>query len=410
MSSSQNPFESALSQLARATAVSPSDEALLRRLQSPEREITISIPVHMDDGSTRFFEGYRVQYNSLLGPYKGGIRYHPDTNSDEVRALALWMTIKTAVMNLPMGGGKGGITVDPKTLSKTELEKLSRGWVQKLYPVIGPHIDVPAPDVNTNGEIISWMVDEYEKQTGDTTHASFTGKPLTLSGSEGRTQATGLGGFYVFDALREKLDLPASCRVVLQGMGNVGGYAAQIFHDHGHIVIGMSDSKGGIICEEGLDPYTVEAYKKEHGTLKGFPNAREVTNEELLMTDTDILVPAALENQITKENAHDIRAKLVLELANGPTTPEADDILFGSGVTVVPDVLANAGGVSVSTFEWQQNLANEHWDEPTVLAKLQELMQREAQAILTLSQTLHTDMRRAAFITALQRLEAASKK
>ncbi len=401
-----NPFRNALSQLERANKVTKSDGKILELLSAPDREIKASIPVTMDDGSLQIFEGYRVQYSNILGPYKGGIRFHHDTNIDEVKALALWMTIKTAVMNLPMGGGKGGITVDPKKLSKKELENLSRGWVKKLYPVLGPQMDVPAPDVNTNGEIIGWMNDEYKKITGEKTDATFTGKKIEEGGSEGRTQATGMGGFYAFDAIKDMAGLPASCKVVIQGMGNVGGYAAQIFHDHGHIIIGMSDSKGGIVNESGLDPKAVEAYKKEHGTLAGFPLAKEVTNDELLTTETDVLIPAALENQITKENAEKIKAKLILELANGPTTPEADDILFARGIPVVPDVLANAGGVTVSTFEWEQNLKGEHWTEADVLEKLKSRMQEQTNTVWNSAKELKTDMRRAAFILALSRLSS----
>ena len=405
-----NPFINALSQLSRAIAVRSSNGDIIKILGSPDREIKVSIPVKMDDGTLQIFEGYRVQYSNILGPYKGGIRFHPDTNIDEVRALALWMTIKTAVMNLPMGGGKGGVTVDPKKLSKTELEKLSRGWVKKLERDLGPQTDVPAPDVNTNSEIIGWMTDEYKNITGDMTGATFTGKSLDNGGSEGRTQATGMGGFYAFDALREKAGLPTTCKVVIQGMGNVGGYAAQIFHDHGHKIIGMSDSKIGIYNEEGLDPREVEKYKKENGTLVGFPNVKEIINGELLKLETDVLIPAALENQITKENAQSIKAKLVLELANGPTTPEADDILFSRGIPVVPDVLANAGGVTVSTFEWEQNLNGEHWTEEDVLHKLKSLMEEQAETIWESSKELKTDMRRSAFILALSRLSLSLEK
>ena len=404
-----NPFLNAISQIQRATKVADVDEEIIKRLSSPDREIKVSIPVKMDGGTLAIFEGYRVQYNNILGPYKGGIRFHHDTNIDEVKALSLWMTIKTAVMNLPMGGGKGGITVDPKKLSKTELENLSRGWVKMLYRDLGPQIDVPAPDVNTNSEIIGYMVDEYQNLTGDKTGATFTGKSIQGGGSEGRTQATGLGGFYTFDALRSQANLPESCKVVIQGMGNVGGYAAQIFHDHGHIIIGMSDSKGGIINQSGLNPKEVEEYKKTNGTLEGFPDATYVTNAELLITETDVLIPAALENQITKENAQSVKAKLILELANGPTTPEADDILFGRDIPVVPDVLANAGGVTVSTFEWEQNLKGEHWEEKVVLEKLKSLIQEQAQIIWSSSKTLDTDLRRAAFTLALSRLSSKIK-
>jgi glutamate dehydrogenase/leucine dehydrogenase len=405
-----NQFQSALEQLGRAVAVKPFDPTLIERLSVPEREVRVSIPVLMDDGTTKLFEGYRVQHSSLRGPYKGGIRYHEQADNNEVRALAFWMTLKCAVANIPMGGGKGGVTVNPKLLSKTELERLSRGFVRILYPVLGPRVDVPAPDVNTTPEILGWMADEYTTLTGDTTGAAFTGKPVDKGGSEGRGQATGMGGFYVFEALKEFLQLPGECRIVVQGMGNVGGNAAAIFQKHGHKIIAISDSRGGIVNESGLDIAAVEAYKKETGTLVGFPGSRTVSNAELLELPCDVLIPAALENQITKENASHIQTKLVLELANGPTTPEADDILFARGITVIPDILANAGGVVVSTFEWEQNLKNEHWTEEVVLQKLQQLLAKEAVHVWKHATELKTDLRRAAFVVALSRLDATLRK
>ncbi len=402
-----NLFDNALAQLSRATAVKSFDESFLVQLRSAEREIRVSIPVTMDGGSTRVFEGYRVQHSSARGPYKGGIRYHPDTDINEVRALAFWMTLKCAVAGLPMGGGKGGVTVDPKRLSRQELEQLSRGWVRRLYPVLGPRIDVPAPDVNTTAAVMGWMADEYERLTGDTSGAAFTGKPLDRGGSEGRQIATGLGGFYVFDAIRGLVGLPTSARVAVQGMGNVGGAIARIFRAQGHVVVAMSDSRGGLFSEAGLDPEQVAAYKSQQGSLAGFPSGRPISNQELLTLNCDVLIPAALENQITKENADRIRATCVLELANGPTTPEADDVLFARGIRVIPDILANAGGVIVSTFEWEQNLKGEHWDENTVFAKLKSVLQRESTNIWGRAKELSTDLRRSACVVALERLEAA---
>ncbi len=399
-----NQFENALKQLSRAVSVESFDASLIARLSAPEREVRVSIPVVMDDGSTRLFEGYRVQHSSLRGPYKGGIRFHEQADIHEVRALAFWMTLKCAVANIPMGGGKGGVTVNPKALSVGELERLSRGFVRMLYPVLGPTIDVPAPDVNTTPQIMGWMVDEYARITGDTTGAAFTGKALDHGGSEGRGLATGMGGFYVFEALKEKAGIPSSARVVVQGMGNVGSNAAKIFRQHGHHIIAISDSKHGIVDESGLDIEKVEAYKKEHRTLEGFPGATSVTNAQLLELPCDVLIPAALEHQLTEENADRVQAKMVLELANGPTTPEADDILFAKNITVVPDILANAGGVVVSTFEWEQNLKKEHWTEQVVLEKLHTLLSAEALRIGEKAGNLHTDLRRAAFIVALERL------
>ncbi len=404
-----NAFDEAQKQLERALAVLPVTEHLRKRLLQPEREVVVSIPVEMDDGSMQMFGGYRVQYSSLRGPYKGGIRYHPDADIEEVKALAFWMTFKCAVTNIPMGGGKGGITVDPRVLSKTELERMSRGWVQALYPVLGPERDVPAPDVNTTPEIMSWMADEYQTLTGDTRNATFTGKPVGKGGSEGRGVATGMGGFYVFEALRDGLKLSESVSVVIQGMGNVGGNAAKIFRAHGHTILAMSDSKGGMYYAGGLDPEAVERYKKEKGTLKGFPNAKQISNEKLLELECDILIPAALENQITKKNAKNIKAKVILELANGPTSTDADDILFKKGIAVVPDILANSGGVVVSTYEWEQNLKSEHWSEKDVLDKLRILLKTESKNVWERSKKLKTDLRRAAFALALERLEAALK-
>ncbi len=405
----KNPFQNAMSQLERATKVKEFDEKFLKLLNQPNREIRISIPVTMDDGSLKVFEGYRVQYNNARGPYKGGIRYHQDTDIDEVKALAFWMALKCAVANIPMGGGKGGITVDPKTLSKNELEKLSRGWIKLMAPVIGPKVDVPAPDVNTTPEIMSWMVDEYSKITGDKTNAVITGKPIAVGGSEGRGPATGLGGFYVFDVIRQKLNLPESCSVVVQGFGNVGGNAAEILSNHGHKIIAISDSKGAIIKEDGIDIKELNEYKKINGQIANFPGSKNISNEELLEIPCDVLIPAALENQITEKNANNIKTKLIVELANGPTTPEADDILFARGIPVVPDILANAGGVTVSTFEREQNLKNEHWTEKDVFEKLKKVMDTETEIIWNRAKELNTDIRRSAFIVALERIEKATK-
>ena len=404
-----NPFQNAMSQLKRAVEVKQFNADFLKLLSQPNREIRISIPVKMDDGSVKIFEGYRVQYNNARGPYKGGIRYHKDTDINEVKALAFWMTLKCAVANIPMGGGKGGITVDPKTLSKTELEKLSRGWVKLMAPIIGPMVDVPAPDVNTTPEIMSFMVDEYKNITGDTTNAVITGKPISIGGSEGRGPATGLGGFYVFDVIKNKLNLPESCKIVVQGFGNVGGNAAEILALHGHKIIAISDSKGAILKEDGLDIKELNEYKKINGKISDFPGSKNITNEELLETECDVLIPAALEDQIRDDNAKNIKTKLIVELANGPTTPEADDILFARGIPVIPDILANAGGVTVSTFEWEQNLKKEHWTEQDVFAKLKKIMDEETEIIWNKSKELNTDIRRAAFVIALERIETASK-
>lgn len=401
-----NPFQNALTQLERARVAGNLREDIITQMMHPEREIRVSIPVTMDSGSVQLFEGYRVQHSSKRGPYKGGIRFHPNADINEVKALALWMTLKTAVANIPMGGGKGGVTVDPKALSHGELERLSRGWVRALYRDLGPNIDVPAPDVNTTPEIMSWMVDEFEKLTGDTTRAAFTGKPVGQGGSLGRDRATGLGGYLVFSALQEALGVPANARVAIQGMGNVGGHAARIFTEQGHMVVAMSDSRSAIYCSTGLDPKAVEEYKRVHGSLAGFPGAESITNADLLTLAVEVLIPAALENQITEANAPDIKAAVVLELANGPTTPQADDILFARKIRVIPDILANAGGVIVSTFEWEQNRTGQQWTEKEVYEKLKAILDTEAVAIWQRASELSTDLRRGAFVVALERLGA----
>jgi glutamate dehydrogenase/leucine dehydrogenase len=405
----QNPFQNAMKQLDKASLTGHLEAEFIEKLKHPNRDIRISIPVKMDDGTLKIFDGYRVEYNNALGPYKGGIRYHPDTEINEVKALAFWMTIKCAVADIPMGGGKGGIGVNPKELSKGELERLSRGWVQKLSDVLGPHKDVPAPDVNTTPEIMAWMSDEYGKISGNKNSgevkATFTGKPLDKGGSQGREQATGMGGFYVFDSLRQELGLPEKCKVAIQGFGNVGSNAAAIFTQNGHKVIAVSDSKSGILMESGLDIAQVEAHKKSTGALRDFPGAKNITNEELLELSCDLLVPAAFENVITDVNAENIKAKAILELANGPVTPEADEILFKMNIPVIPDVLANSGGVTVSYFEWDQNLKNESWTEQEVNEKLLRKMQDAAQMIFQKAKENKTNLRMGAFILALERLK-----
>ena len=394
-----------MKQLDKASKIKNLGDEFIARMREPNRDIRISIPVKMDNGSIKIFEGYRVEYNNARGPYKGGIRYHHDTEINEVKALAFWMALKCAVADIPMGGGKGGITVDPEKLSKDELERLSRGWVARLSDILGPHKDVPAPDVNTTPEIMAWMADEFEKITGDKTRATFTGKPIEVGGSEGRGPATGLGGFYVFDALRKELSLPEKCRVVVQGFGNVGSNAAEIFTNNGHKVIAISDSKGGIYNGNGLDIKKLQEYKKAIGTLSGFPESKDITNAELLETECDLLIPAAFENVINDTNADKIKTKAILELANGPTTPEADEILFKKGIPVVPDILANSGGVTVSYFEWDQNLKGEHWSEKQVFDKLRPILANNSKKILEKSRELKTSMRIAAFILALERIK-----
>lgn len=399
-----NPFENAMRQLDRAVSVKNFNEEVVNKIKTPDRKIEFDIKIEMDNGEEKTFPGYRVEHNNKRGPYKGGIRFHYEADMDEVSALAMWMSLKTAIVGIPMGGGKGGIKVDPKELSKNELEKLSRGWVREMLSYLGPQKDVPAPDVNTNGEIMNFMIDEYEKLTGEMSGATFTGKPLTNRGSEGREEATSLGGLFVFRKIKEKLNLPDSCRVVIQGIGNVGGNAAKLFHKDGHKIIALSDSKTAIFNEDGLNPEEVLNYKNKNKTLSGFPGSTEISSKELLELDCDILIPAALDGQITKDNADNIKAKVILELANGPTETEADDVLFEKGVVVVPDILANAGGVTVSYFEWDQNLKGEHWTKEDVNKKLEVVMEKAMEDVYRYAEENNTDLRRGAFILALERL------
>ncbi len=401
------PFEIALARLERASHAHPFPASFLERMRRPKREIRAVIPVAMDDGAERLFEGYRVQHDNSRGPYKGGIRFHSDVDIDEVRALALWMTVKCAIVDVPMGGGKGGITVDPRTLSKGELERLSRGWVRAFIDVLGPTKDVPAPDVNTTPEIMAWMSDEYARLTGDRSGACFTGKPVGQGGVPGRVAATARGGFHAFAALRERLGLPKVCRVAIQGFGNVGENAARVWHDAGHVVVAVSDVYGGVGRGTGLDIPALSAHRQATGSVVGFPGSHSIANNVVLASPCDVLIPAALENQIRGDNVADVRATVVLELANGPTTPEADDALAARGIPVIPDVLANAGGVTVSTFEWEQNRGGAILSAEDVAERLREAMTRQAEAVHACAGTLACDLRRAAYVVALRRLAEA---
>ena len=403
-----NPFESAKKQLAEASQTASLDSNKVEQLNNPDRYIEVSIPVIMDDGTQRIFTGFRSQHNNARGPYKGGIRYHQDVNLDEVRALSFWMTFKNAVIDVPFGGGKGGIIVNPKELSEGELERLSRGYMKQMWRNFGPEIDVPAPDVNTNGQIMMWMRDEFEKQTGTVAPAVITGKAIENGGSEGRTEATGFGGGYV---LREALSAglvtsPAAetKTIAIQGFGNVATYLAEYAKEHGFKVVALSDSKGGVYNENGIDLAVAESHKKLTKALKGLEGTTEITNEELLELDVDVLVPAALENVLTAENAEKVKAKFILEMANGPTTPEADVIFAKNGVTVVPDILANSGGVCVSYYEWYQNMHNEKWTKDDVLKKLDEQISSAFKAVRDAQEKYKTTMRTAAYIVASQRI------
>ncbi len=396
-----NPYKSALKQLANAAKLMDLDPAVHARLKHPKRELHFSIPI-------KVFEGYRVQYDDSRGPNKGGIRFHPATDINEVKALSFWMTFKCAVVGIPLGGGKGGVTVDPKKLSATETEKLARGFVRALKNDIGPDQDVPAPDVYTNPQIMAWMMDEYEQIHGRHLPGVITGKPLCVGGSEGRGYSTAQGGVYVTLELAKKLKLKKGAKVVIQGYGNAGAYMAKILHKKGYKIIAVSDSKGGILNEAGLDPVKVEKFKMKNGSVVDYPEAKKIlTNKQILTVPCDVLVPAALENVITKENAGRIKAKAVVELANGPTTPEADEKLFKKGIVVVPDILANAGGVTVSYFEQVQNSYNHYWTEKEVLAKLEPTMINSFTAVWKTMDKYECDMRTAAYIVATERIAEA---
>ncbi|HCX38771.1 MAG TPA: glutamate dehydrogenase [Candidatus Veblenbacteria bacterium] len=401
-------FANALKQLKQAASYAKIPSAIIEQLKHPERILQFSFPVTMDNSEVRVFEGYRVQYSSARGPYKGGLRYHPQTNLDEVKALAFWMAVKCAVVGIPLGGGKGGITVDPKKLSEAELERLTRAFTRKLAPFIGPEQDVPAPDVNTTPQIMAWVRDEYERVVGKKVPGVVTGKPLNFGGSQGRTPATAQGGMYVLEELIGKLKLkPKQVSVAVQGMGNVGGIMAQLLHQAGYHVAAMSDSKGGIYNPKGLDVPAVERFKKQTGSLKNFPGAKPVTNAQLLELPVTILIPAALENQITGKNAGRIKAKVVFELANGPTTPEADVKLAKRKIIIVPDVLANAGGVTVSYFELVQNIQQYYWNEREVIAKLKPIMVTAFRQIWQRVEQLKVPLRTAAYVIALERIGQA---
>ena len=369
----------------------------------PDRVIEVKVPVKMDNGVIKTFVGYRSQHNNVLGPYKGGIRFHQNVSREEVIALSTLMTLKCAANNLPLGGGKGGVIVNPKGLSEGELERLSRTYAQKIAPFIGEDVDVPAPDVNTDGKIMMWMLDEYEKTIGKKSPATFTGKPVESGGSLGRTEATGRGGVIVMENLLKALNKDYQT-IAVQGFGNVGYYFAQIAYEKGYRIIALSDSKGGIYNENGLNPEEVMKVKEETGSVINFKDGKVISNEELLELPVDVLVPAALENVITKDNASKIQAKVIIEMANGPITEEAYPILESKGIISAPDILANGGGVIVSYFEWLQNKKNEKWSEDEVNQKLEEQLTTAFNEIYNISKEFNTDLKEAAFISALKKI------
>ncbi|MFH0840668.1 MAG: Glu/Leu/Phe/Val dehydrogenase [bacterium] len=372
MTTKIDAFDNAMKQLSEVKNIINLDENIFSKLQTPNRVLRVDVPVKMDNGETKVFVGYRSQYNNARGPYKGGIRFHQDVNESEVKALSAWMTWKTAVVNLPLGGGKGGVIVNPKELSEAELERLSRGYMTAIYKFIGPKIDVPAPDVYTNPKIMAWMLDEYEKLVGHHEPGVITGKPLELGGSQGRNYSTAQGAVYVLNEAIKKIGLNTNATIAIQGFGNAGSYMAKILSKQGYKIVALSDSGGAIYNQNGLDIDAVSAHKETNKTVAGFTNAESI--DDILKQEVDILIPAALENVITDENANNIKAKLIIELANGPITPEADKILESNNILVIPDILANAGGVVVSYFEMVQNSYNYYWPEYAVLDRLEKVM------------------------------------
>lgn len=409
-------FENAIAKLQKAAEVINLDKSTLEILSNPERVIALSIPLKLDNGQVRLVNGFRVQFNNWLGPYKGGLRFHPRVDMAEVKALSFWMMIKNSVVDVPFGGGKGGLEIDPHELSEGELERITRSFAKKLAPNIGPEVDVPAPDVNTNGKIMAWIVSEYGKEVKSQTSkvkidenqikAVVTGKPLGQGGSKGREEATGLGGFYVFENTLKKLNLKKDIKIAIQGFGNVGLFFAKFLYENGYKVIAVSDSSTAIFNEAGLDIAKIVEYKnsnKKHELL-GCKEGEEITNAELLELNVDVLVPAALESVINIDNADKILAKIILELANGPTTKEADDILDEKGILVVPDVLANAGGVTVSYFEWYQNMHSEEWELERVRRELKEKMDRAFNEVWGIKEEKNVSMRTASYISAINRL------
>jgi glutamate dehydrogenase (NAD(P)+) len=404
-----NPWQVAQQQFDLAAERLNLDPGLRRVLREPRRELTVHFPVKMDDGSVQVFTGFRIQHNLGRGPAKGGIRYHQDVSLDEVKALAMWMTWKCAVVGIPYGGGKGGVIVDPKKLSQKELEALSRRFFTEIEVLVGPERDIPAPDVNTNAQVMAWFMDTYSMHAGFTVPGVVTGKPISLGGSEGRNEATARGTvFCIIEAARHNgIDL-GTAKVAIQGFGNAGSIAARLISEEGSTVVAVSDSTGGIHNPDGLDIHRVIAWKKEHGTVQGFPGSTDVSNADVLEVECDILIPAALENQITARNAGNIKAKIVAEAANGPTTPEADQILFKNWKFMIPDILCNAGGVTVSYFEWVQDLNRDHWSEGVVNAKLKEIMVKAFQETLAIARREQCDMRTAAYLLAVQRVADAT--
>lgn len=404
------PYQTALAQYDRASRYVNIREDLIEYMRYPRREFSVNFPVRRDDGTIEMFTGYRVHHSTALGPSKGGLRYSLAVTPDEVRALAMWMTWKCALVNLPYGGAKGGVVVDPRSLSQGELERLTRRYASELIPLMSPHSDIPAPDMGTNSQVMAWMMDTYSMTMGYSVPAIVTGKPQNIGGSEGRTQATGRGVIICMVSALEQHGItnPADIRIVIQGFGNVGSNAALHAHELGYKVVAVSDISGGLYNANGLNiPDLIDYTGANSGTIEGYPHGEFVTNSELLTLPCDVLIPAAMEGQITRHNARDIQAKFVIEGANGPTTPDADDILNDQGVYIVPDILANAGGVIVSYFEWVQDLQAFFWNEDEVFVQLERILKRAYAETYATAQEHNLDMRTAAQVKAIKRVSDA---
>lgn len=414
MEKSYNPYDNVLKVVSEAGKILGYDDSDIEALKYPERELKVAIPVRMDDGTTKVFEGYRIQHSTSRGPAKGGIRFHPDVNLDEVKALAAWMTFKCAVVNIPYGGGKGGVVCEPGKLSEDEIRAITRRFTAAIAPLIGPEQDIPAPDVGTNAAVMGWMMDTYSMLKGHCVHGVVTGKPIELGGALGRNEATGRGVMFTTKNILKKRNLDAwQTTVAIQGMGNVGSITAKLLHQEGLKIVAVSDVSCGIYKESGLDVSSILSYLSENrrNLLKDYKEEgiTHITNAELLTLDVNVLVPAALENQINSANAEQIRADIIVEAANGPTSPEADDILKERGILVVPDILANTGGVVVSYFEWVQNIQSVSWTEETVNEKLKDIMDPAFEAVWDISEKQGTTLRTGAYLIAVKRVVDAKK-
>ncbi|MEO8970111.1 MAG: Glu/Leu/Phe/Val dehydrogenase [Ktedonobacteraceae bacterium] len=405
-----NPYEVAVAQFDEAADRLGLSQAMRAILRKPKRELTVNFPVRKDNGDVEMFTGYRVQHNINRGPAKGGIRFSPEVSLDEVRALAMWMTWKCAVVGIPFGGAKGGVICDPHLLSRAELERLSRRYATEISILIGPNSDIPAPDMNTNPQIMAWMMDTFSMHQGYSVPAMITGKPLAIGGSEGRLEATARGVQVVAREAMLGLGMrPVDSTVVVQGFGNVGSISARLMHELGSKVVALSDINGGVYNPNGIDVHQALYHSKEHGSLRGMPNTESVTNAELLELPCDVLIPAALENQLTGRNASRVKARLIIEAANGPTAPDADHIFNDRGIVVVPDILANAGGVTVSYFEWVQDLQRFFWAENEINDRLETLMMRSYRAVKQKAEEQDTSLRMGAYLLAVARVAEATE-